>query len=223
MSKYFRATRLVRRSGALSNVRMRVVCAGLMMAGHNRRAEDISEVFALPADSCAVEELTDAVAGPLTLRHSRHGAVVEVGRDGSQAVSSEQAFCHLRDDRRLVGNDRDAVLGVPVWASATAAHLPILGELELLARQAAALVVTLCTGHGSEDTSMEAAVMGAEVDLAGHTRQVADARAIAEVEESSNSRGRRWRRSRWYTMTASRMPAARSSSMRSYSGRLLPE
>src|ERR1022692_2196831 len=140
-------------------------------------------MLALSADACAVQQLANAVRRPLATGDRRHVAIVEVGGDGAEAVPGEESLGHLLDHRRLSRNHDEPVLGIAVRARSATTHLPRLGELEVLADQTAALVVALLAGHSSEDTGMEAAVMGAEVDLAGDAGQGTDAGAIAEVEK----------------------------------------
>ena len=122
---------------------------------------------------CGVQAAPVTVGTPRWLR-SRQRA-----RRGSPA---RRACCKLTDDRGFVGADRAAVGLEPEGSSATAGEPARLGELLVLAADAAALVVALLAGHCTLDSGDQLAVPGREVDLPGHGGEL-DPLALAEVDE----------------------------------------
>ena len=65
----------------------------------------------------------------------------------------------------------------------SAGRLAGLRQLQVLARDAPALVVALLAGHGTQDTREEAPVVGGEVGVAGDRCQRAQAGGVAHLEE----------------------------------------
>ena len=104
-------------------------------------------------------------AAPVTVGTPRS---VEVDAEGAEGIAGQGAGCKLTDDRGFVGADRAAVGLEPEGSSATAGEPARLGELLVLAADAAALVVALLAGHCTLDSGDQLAVPGREVDLAGH-------------------------------------------------------
>ena len=66
---------------------------------------------------------------------------------------------------------------------ATAADPPGPSDLEVLAGDPPALVVALLAGHGAQDTGVELAVVGGQVDLTGNAGHVPDAGPGALIEK----------------------------------------